>query len=231
MKKVIAGVALAAFGLFGWGMASAAVSQGYCSASGYLGYLDTSDVTLGGSASDDCYGVASGNPGADSLDGLWSTDWTYLAKDNVDGVDESNTYLGLTWTVSKIDNDDWQISWTGSFFDPENKESTLPALFDFAVLIKAADYWGVYLFEDFLVETSPIGGSYIVSWGKYKGNLCNAGIGDCTTSGLSHISLYGNLAGYPPPPPPPDEVPLPGAIWLFGSALLGFVTWSRRRTA
>jgi len=25
------------------------------------------------------------------------------------------------------------------------------------------------------------------------------------------------------------EVPLPASIWLFGSALVGFVTWSRRR--
>jgi hypothetical protein len=30
---------------------------------------------------------------------------------------------------------------------------------------------------------------------------------------------------------PVEEVPLPGAVWLFGSALLGFVTWSRRRAA
>ncbi|NTV93879.1 MAG: hypothetical protein HGA75_00480 [Thiobacillus sp.] len=32
-----------------------------------------------------------------------------------------------------------------------------------------------------------------------------------------------------PCPPPPSEVPLPGAAWLFGSALFGFVAWSNRR--
>jgi hypothetical protein len=43
--------------------------------------------------------------------------------------------------------------------------------------------------------------------------------------GLSNYRAYTD--GNEPPPPPP--VPLPAAAWLFGSALLGFVSLSNRR--
>jgi hypothetical protein len=41
---------------------------------------------------------------------------------------------------------------------------------------------------------------------------------------FSHYTEYGGGGGV-------NEIPLPGAVWLFGSALLGFVSWSRRRAA
>jgi hypothetical protein len=48
-------------------------------------------------------------------------------------------------------------------------------------------------------------------------------------SGMPHgLSNYRAYTDYNEPPPPP-AVPLPAAAWLFGSALLGFVSLSNRR--
>ncbi len=49
--------------------------------------------------------------------------------------------------------------------------------------------------------------------------------------GLSHVNLYscsGPLCG--PPDGGDPDVPLPAAFWLFGSALLGFLGFSRKKS-
>jgi hypothetical protein len=41
--------------------------------------------------------------------------------------------------------------------------------------------------------------------------------------------IYSNVLGAPPAPRNASEAPLPGALWLFGSALLAFLGISARR--
>jgi hypothetical protein len=53
-------------------------------------------------------------------------------------------------------------------------------------------------------------------------------LGSVTLSTAGVLSITGNSTTTPPPPPP---VPLPAAVWLFGSGLLGLVGVSRRRKA
>jgi hypothetical protein len=50
-------------------------------------------------------------------------------------------------------------------------------------------------------------------------------LGSVTLSTTGVLSITGNSTTTPPPPP----VPLPAAVWLFGSGLLGLVGVSRRR--
>ena len=56
-------------------------------------------------------------------------------------------------------------------------------------------------------------------------------------TGYATVTLASNgdftyaLDGALPPPVPPSEVPVPAAAWLFGSGLLAFGTFVRRRTA
>jgi hypothetical protein len=52
-------------------------------------------------------------------------------------------------------------------------------------------------------------------------------LGSVTLSTAGVLSITGNSTTTPPPPP----VPLPAAVWLFGSGLLGLVGVSRRRKA
>ena len=47
-----------------------------------------------------------------------------------------------------------------------------------------------------------------------------------------HVQAIGELAGseaFVNSPEKPSQVPLPGAIWLFGSAVLGFAGYNKRR--
>ena len=43
------------------------------------------------------------------------------------------------------------------------------------------------------------------------------------------VSQQIGLTSNPPPPPPPGQVPLPGAVWLFGTGLLGLIGLGRNK--
>jgi len=68
-------------------------------------------------------------------------------------------------------------------------------------------------------------GSWIVYfWNDTGEDLTVNFLLDGKSATFSHYTEYGGGGGV-------NEIPLPGAVWLFGSALLGFVSWSRRRAA
>lgn len=51
-----------------------------------------------------------------------------------------------------------------------------------------------------------------------------------TTGTFWRINLDGVDTATGPVDPNPNAVPLPGAVWLFGTAIVGFAGFSRRNT-
>ena len=78
---------------------------------------------------------------------------------------------------------------------------------DFLLVLKAASDPGyaVWLFEG--ADAASNAGNWIVAWTNSKGKAHE----------LSHASIYSS------------RVPVPAAVWLFGSGLLGLVAIARRK--
>ena len=213
-KKALLAGALLTVGVAASG---SVVAAGYCSQGLATEGISPTDMTwIGVGAATDCYGVVAVNTPADLS--LWSTDWTLLDKTDDAGFP---SYYGLDFVITAAGGGSgtWALSWTGTFNDPANPLDTLPQNFDFVFGLKAGPEYAAYLFDNVLIGASPGGAS-----GTYSIVFTNPGgqIPD-----LSHISLY----GYYDPAGGPAYVPVPAAVWLFGSALVGFMTWSRRRAA
>jgi hypothetical protein len=62
-------------------------------------------------------------------------------------------------------------------------------------------------------------------------NSSKAGIGQLYSAGLVTMLANGTLESVGGSPPPPPPVPLPAAVWLLGSGLLGLAGVGRRRAA
>lgn len=88
-------------------------------------------------------------------------------------------------------------------FDPTKFAPT-----EFLIVLKAANTPGhaVWLFDG--ADAASFSGTWNVAWTNRQGNPRN----------LSHLSIYA-----------PAVIPVPAAVWLFGSGLLGLVAVARRR--
>lgn len=78
----------------------------------------------------------------------------------------------------------------------------------FAVVLKASNEFVVWLLNS---------GVSSGDWAMLNGHA------------VSHIALYGTNADLPDGGGPPSSVPLPAAVWLFGSSMLGLIGFSRRK--
>lgn len=74
-------------------------------------------------------------------------------------------------------------------------------------------------FNTFVIGLKPDGG--FAYWNV--GNTLSGTYSDLTHA-LSHANLYGRLGGSPP-----SGIPLPAAVWLFGSSMLGLIGFTRRK--
>ena len=90
-------------------------------------------------------------------------------------------------------------------FDPGKFAPT-----EFLIVLKAANAAGfaAWIFDG--TEANSTSGTWLVGWTNGGGN----------TPDLSHLSIYA-----------PTPIPIPAAVWLFGSGLLGLVGVARRKRA
>lgn len=136
---------------------------------------------------------------------------------NDENYDPLNMFLPGTGYENYI-NDDFSLSLNWSFIDsPEPGGTTgtwnLSAYTisnPFVIVLKAGPNFAAYLFNI---------GATSVDW-----DTINLPTNGNNPINLSHISLYTSTGG-------PGEVPLPAAVWLFGSALMGLVGIRKRYTA
>jgi len=92
---------------------------------------------------------------------------------------------------------------------------------DFVVVLKAANGWAAYLFDDELISAKDNEGEYIL---KIKNN-------GGSVAGLSHMSIYARDYFIPDKPDTPGGVPEPGVLFLMGAGLLGLGMTRRRKSA
>jgi hypothetical protein len=153
------------------------------------------------------------NDDVDEIKRLFGTGFELVLRDNIGDEDGVGTWNGLSFNLNVTDISSpgaWELSWS----DPAGGFS-LPEVLDFVFAIKAGDEWAAWYFEAVRIAlaASPGSGTYIILWT----------VGNDKIPDLSHMTLYLRDSDTP------DDIPLPGAVWLFGSALVGLVTLSRRR--
>ena len=139
-------------------------------------------------------------------------DETLLAKDddpnNPGAVSGGSTAFGTLEVTQVAGGDEDEVRFT--------YEGTTPQ-----VIVEKADGW--YSVYNWLTQISQGDGYYyfIRDFGNFD---CDAQSINCSAD-TSHVSAYGVLQT------PPGEVPIPAAVWLFGSGLLGMVAIARRKKA
>lgn len=195
------------------------------------GFYGEPDLATPGGILDSFFGLASLERLDDATDGLWMSGGTLdiFSIGKYAGFDHDFGYLdGDDLFTSIIDNPDGSDS--ASFDIPDTQSPfrfTLKANRDKLLWSSLAD--DNQNSEDhmvsWLVLEGEYAGSFVFGWEDYRG------LGDRDYNDLvlviSGIDLYGGPIGGDPNDIP--GVPVPAALWLFGSGLLGLVGLLRRR--
>lgn len=205
--------------MIGLGAAHAAPCTTAGKASARLGNASTDDVTLQGTAADQCHvSLANAQSGPNGNVGAFSdalgSDWSLLAKIDGDGpivpdpAAAGPASLDLSFTRLSSTTGTWSIA--------SNRSITLDLVF----AMHASNATGAFLFDNESLMTGvPATGTWTIEWRNNGGNA----------PAYSNLTLfYRDVSAVTPPPPPPGEVPVPGVLGLLAAGAAG-VAFSRRR--
>lgn len=169
--------------------------------------LDTIDFSLVGPI-DTLVGTGSFNPSDPATETAWAEDFLSLTPGSLDflGKDEDLGEDGAAWLhVTNAGQDDI----FALLIDPDT---------DYAVLKSGAPTFpgepDHFLYEN--IESGGLGLDYLV----LDFSILGWDVADGSFDQPSHATYLGSIDVSP--------VPVPGAVWLFGSALIGFIGFARR---
>ena len=170
-----------------------------CGAGNAINGIQVTDVTGNNGGASECWGTFNGNDPGPSGDGF---DISGTIFDFVAKEDTPGGLSGADIGLSVAPGggaDMGSWSYDSSKFDPS----------EFLVVLKAANSPGfaAWLFTGSDADSDA--GDWLVAWTNNNSKPRE----------LSHLSIYASTA----------VVPVPAAVWLFGSGLLGLVGVARRR--
>ena len=170
-----------------------------CSAGTATNGIAVTDVTGNHGGATECWGTLNGNDPGPSGTGF------DIGGTIFDFVAKENTPGGLEGAdigLVVLPNGGTATSGTWEF-DPSKFAPT-----EFLVVLKAANSPGyaAWLFEG--ADADSFSGDWLVAWTNKNGK----------TLELSHLSIYASTV-----------VPVPAAVWLFGSGLIGLIGLARRK--
>jgi hypothetical protein len=154
----------------------------------------------------------------------------------------SATYnVGTFYTTPDNPEGDYTIDTSGLFYDEfdfrtqaqgswRNRSSMTfsgshSGMFDNELLLINLNSREVYNLE----ETFSVTVDNLRSWENYRFAITGAGLNSADPTVISSYSLSMDAALDPYQPGSPNPVPVPAAAWLFGSGLMGFMTYRRKQ--
>ena len=180
------------------------------------GNADTSDVTLGAVASDQCL-IAVGNPQGQGqgdgnpsvFSGTFGTGWSLLAKVGGSAIVEGSQPFSVGTSNFSVTFVRDAGNKTGTW----SLTSSLAGTVDLVFAMHASNRSGSFLFDNeaFLAGTQK-SGDWKIEWENNGGNA----------SDYSNLTLFYRDPSFPNPNPGPGpSVPVPGSIALLGLGLVG----------
>ncbi|BCS36023.1 hypothetical protein TBR22_A52600 [Luteitalea sp. TBR-22] len=150
--------------------------------------LSVSDVTLNSISASNCYGVVAGNNSNQNLNTVDGgvlkfgepENWGAEIKDDPPGAPGgTGSFYGLNWTVTSSGPTN-SGTWSLTFSD--TNPSKLPFAADFLVVLKGANEFAAYFFNNFAFTSTSNSGTFDINYLNSNNNR--------TSPDLSHLSVY-----------------------------------------
>lgn len=174
--------------------------------------LDRKDVTFGGNAADDCWGVGDAD-GSEGTNPWHSGAWALLASDSPnDNTSVVGNANGVQFSLLAQSDGVWGLIWT-------DLGTHLPLTMDLVVVVATSSGYASYWFDDEVFGKSP----------DNRSGTFTIAFGNSDSRALDHFAVYRPLDVKLEARIAPQAVPEPAALTLMGAGLIGLAV-SRRRS-